>query len=96
MHIEHKNGYKILIYNNKKNYIMDKKLKTFEEFYGGDNDVEDYNELDAANVAQEEIQDEEDLSMDTEVEDEFSDSVDNLIDKFGLSKVANYIANLTR
>lgn len=75
---------------------MDKKLKTFEEFYGGDRDDSDYTELDAANIANDDVQEETDMSMDTEVEDEFSDSVDNLIDKFGLSKVANYIANLTR
>jgi hypothetical protein len=79
---------------------MDKKLKTFEEFYGGDRDDIKYTELDAADAAQEEaqeeVQEDDDLPMDTEVEDEFSDSVDNLIDRFGLSKVANYIANYTR
>lgn len=58
------------------------KLKKFEDYNG---------ELDWVN--DEEI---DDVSMDTEVEDDLADSVDDLIDRFGLGKIANYISNLTR
>ena len=63
---------------------MNDKLKTFEEFYGG----EDYNQ----------IRDEEDtdISMDTEVDDELADNIESLIDRFGLGKVKNFFDKITR
>lgn len=58
-----------------------KHMKQFEDIY---NDIRfDDEEVD-------------DVPMDTEVEDELADNVESLIDRFGLEKVKNFIAKITR